>query len=538
MNSDDNTSARLQQNTPLQQVYDATITRARNLGAHLSRRLYNKSSAHVTAAGRYLQDLTPNYFPIVYKLTLVITSLIVGGIILLGMLITNNQTRLLEKQMSAFGETVVTQLAESSKEPILAEDVLTLEFVLNNLISADNIHGAALYTEELKPIARAGTTPIDLMAIPLIKKDEPLRWRRTDMDKPVITMLSFPNEIKFRDLTIGYALITFDNTVMESATQKAIRMIIGASLLLIMFGIAASIIIGNRLTRPIYQLIDASRSISEGNYNFRFSERRNDELGHLMDALNTMTEGLLRKEQVEETFSRYVSPNVAKQVLKDLDQVHLGGHHVEASVLFADIVGFTSMSEEMSPKDVNALLNEYFDYIAQAALAYNGHIDKYIGDCAMLVFGVPEKDPEHSFHAVGCAILIQRIMEALNIVRIKKGLPSIHFRMGVNSGTMLAGNMGAQSRMEYTVVGDAVNLASRLSSAAEGDEIIISEEMLNRGDLAKRIISEQHTTLRLRGKKEPVATYRITGIGEKEQKHIAKALAGILKMEPQLVHKA
>ncbi|MCK5639599.1 MAG: adenylate/guanylate cyclase domain-containing protein, partial [Gammaproteobacteria bacterium] len=136
------------------------------------------------------------------------------------------------------------------------------------------------------------------------------------------------------------------------------------------------------------------------------------------------------------------------------------------------------------------------------------------------------------------AILIQRIMEALNIVRIKKGLPSIHFRIGVNSGTMLAGNMGAQSRMEYTVVGDAVNLASRLSSAAEGDEIIISEEMLNRGDLAKRIISEQHTTLRLRGKKEPVATYRITGIGEKEQKHIAKALAGILKMEPQLVHKA
>ena len=101
--------------------------------------------------------------------------------------------------------------------------------------------------------------------------------------------------------------------------------------------------------------------------------------------------------------------------LKDLDEVHLGGHHVEASVLFADIVGFTSMSEKMSPKEVNALLNEYFNYIALAANAYNGHIDKYIGDCAMLVFGVPEEDPEHSFHAVGCAILIQRIIESLNI---------------------------------------------------------------------------------------------------------------------------
>jgi adenylate cyclase len=228
-----------------------------------------------------------------------------------------------------------------------------------------------------------------------------------------------------------------------------------------------------------------------------------------------MGEGLLRKEQVEQVFGRYVSPQVANKAIQELDEVksvQLGGEHVSASVLFADIVSFTSMSEEMNPADVSQLLNEYFSNIALAVHFCNGHIDKYMGDCAMIVFGVPEERDDHAFLAVACSWMILELVKAMNNERLNMELRTVEFRIGVNGGTVLAGNMGSAERMEYTVVGDTVNLASRLSHAGEPGEIIITDEMYQEFALEHHTQSEVHGTIRLRGKKEPVALYEIHGI--------------------------
>jgi len=285
--------------------------------------------------------------------------------------------------------------------------------------------------------------------------------------------------------------------------------------------------LGKRLTRPIHQLINAGRAISAGDYHVRLNEQRKDELGSLMQSMNEMTEGLLRKEQVEQTFSRYVSPQVAKAVLSNMNQVRLGGQHVEASVLFADIVGFTQLSEELHPEQVNSLLNEYFSIIAQAAHCYGGHIDKYMGDCAMLVFGVPENDPEHSFNAAACAITIQELIKIVNKQRADQGLTQVRFSIGINSGMMLAGNMGAAERMDYTVVGDAVNTASRLAAAADAGDVLISDE-LSQLLQSQGIISARFKTLALKGKKVPLVTYRVLGVAENQQAMIDDALSAIV----------
>src|SRR5512142_121347 len=126
-----------------------------------------------------------------------------------------------------------------------------------------------------------------------------------------------------------------------------------------------------------------------------------------------------------------------------METVERGGRRVEATVLFADIAGFTSLSENMHPEEVSALLNEYFSCIAQAAHAFHGHVDKYIGDCAMLLFGVPAEDDDHVFHATACAVVIQRAIHTLNQRREADGLVPVHFRIGINNGVMLAGNMGS-----------------------------------------------------------------------------------------------
>ena len=167
---------------------------------------------------------------------------------------------------------------------------------------------------------------------------------------------------------------------------------------MVLLGLIASLILGKRLTRPIFTLIEASRNIGEGRYDCDFPQR-SDEIGRLMTSLSQMAAGLKRKEQVENAFIRYMSPNVAGEVLSKLGQLRLGGSFVNASVVFADIVGFTSLSEKIEPQEVSALLNDYFGLITEAATVFEGHIDKFIGDCAMVVFGLPPGKEHHSYCA-------------------------------------------------------------------------------------------------------------------------------------------
>jgi adenylate cyclase len=282
------------------------------------------------------------------------------------------------------------------------------------------------------------------------------------------------------------------------------------------------------LTRPIHQIVKISSAISAGNYNFRFKERRNDELGDLMQAMNDMTDGLAQKERVEQTFSRYVAPQVAREVLRDPSQSGTAGRSVTASVLFADVVGFTALSESMPADEVNAVLNEYFGYIAPMVDACYGHIDKYIGDCVMAVFGVPESDTLHAQHAVECAALIQYLVETLNKRRTVHGQTVLMFHIGINSGAMLAGNIGAADRMDYTVMGKEVNVASRLSSFAKPGEIVLSEATYDAIRKTGPIQCKQRGIITLRGTTQPVMTYSVSLDMVKHQDFIESRVGQLL----------
>ncbi len=402
------------------------------------------------------------------------------------------------------------------------------------MTSRAGILGTAIYADDAHALVADGLVPPPPQVKSLLQRISDgdaiaaTEWRAAQTDDAG-TVITFFTPIVVRELTVGYALVTLDHSQLMRAQHDTLRAITAATVLMVLLGAIASVFIGKRLTRPINELMDASLAISRGDYGFRFDERRNDEIGTLMEAFNTMTVGLLRKEQVEQVFSRYMAPKVAQEVLNDLDQVQLGGQHVEASVLFADIVGFTTMSEKMTPQEVNNLLNEYFDLIAQAAQVYHGHIDKFMGDCAMLVFGVPHYDAQHPLQAVRCAVLIQRLIEALNERRVKRNEVAVHFHVSCNSGFMLAGNMGSRDRMEYTVVGDAVNLASRLGGIAEAGQIVIAKPMHDLPLLADEIVSAEHATIRLRGINEPVATYQVLDVAAAHQSYLRQQMQHILR---------
>jgi len=480
---------------------------------------YQAWSSFIEYFNSICEKCTPERIPIAFKMALAISALMIVGMITLGSAVINNQTHLMRSQIDTFGRTVVTQVAESVKEPLMADDILGMKVLVSGLVLDKNILGVSIISLDGKILAQAGVNQFPETGE--LGRDHPLiqgssisshEWLLQTASKESVNAVSFVAPIHFLDVIAGYTVVTFGSLGLDQALHDSVRAITAATILMIILTIILSFLMGRRLSQPIRSLIDASKAIGEGNLTHRVDDRRNDEIGNLMQSFNDMAEGLLQKSQVENVFSRYVSPNVAKQILEDIDHVELGGEHVTGSVLFADIVGYTQMSEKMDPSEIIDLLNYYFSHISAASKLYNGTIDKFMGDCAMIVFGVTEDDKEHRFHSVACALLIQFIVERLNADRIAANQYPIYFRIGVNSGEMLAGNMGSSERMQYTVVGDSVNLASRLCTFSEPRQIVITSDMFERPDIQNRVKAQPHKTIKLRNRTGPVTTYIVNDV--------------------------
>jgi adenylate cyclase len=170
-----------------------------------------------------------------------------------------------------------------------------------------------------------------------------------------------------------------------------------------------------------------------------------------------------------------VSKQIVDQLLENEELLNLGGQEQEATILFSDIRGFTSMSETMSPTEVVETLNEYFNLMIEIIFKYNGTLDKIIGDALMVIFGAPIANDADTKNAVLTAIEMQEKLIEFNQDRIINLKKTIRIGIGINRGKVISGNIGSKQQMNYTVIGDSVNLASRLCSVAKEDEIIVSE---------------------------------------------------------------
>ena len=502
----------------------------------LCQRLFGFVQLEPFAAYRVLKGQLPQYIPIASKLAFSITSLLTMGILIVGITVGKNQTRLLESELNKFALTLLQQLAVSAKEPLLASDQLNLDIVAHGFTKHKGILGTSIFDDEGNVMASSGqpsTLSQEDIAFSVSSVDQAefrvLPQRKNAYSVKAATSYLYP--INFKELKVGYVLLVFDKSNLEKASRDTIFTITLITVLMAIVGMVVAIYLSVWLTRPINQILNASKAISEGRYDVRLSERRNDELGILMSSMNDMGQGLLKKRHVEEVFSRYVSPQVARQAIGDLtslDEVKLGGRHIEASVLFADIVGFTSLSESMPADEVSELLNYYFSLIEKSSEFCHGYIDKYMGDCAMILFGVPYEVDDHRFNSLSCGWMILKLVDNINMERRIKGLPIVEFRIGANSGTMLAGNIGSINRMEYTVVGDAVNMASRLSHAGEAGQMILTSDVYGHDAVRNKISVNSQGTIQLRGKSKPSIILSLEHIQDPFQDKMLERIAELI----------
>jgi class 3 adenylate cyclase len=212
-----------------------------------------------------------------------------------------------------------------------------------------------------------------------------------------------------------------------------------------------------------------------------------------------------RLRAVQNMFRRYVSPAVVDRLPTDPDDLRLGGHRQEVSVLFADLRGFTALSEKLAPEVLVDVLNQYLSTAAASILMYEGTLDKFMGDAVMGIFNAPLEQEDHVLRAVRAAAAMQRAVAAYHYhVGERYGLS---FGVGIHAGEAVVGNVGMPDRMDYTAIGDTVNLARRIQENAPGGKVLMSEAVYR--VVQGSVDAVFHAEIRVRGRKQPVRLYEL-----------------------------
>ena len=283
------------------------------------------------------------------------------------------------------------------------------------------------------------------------------------------------------------------------------------ALLGLVLSVAVGIWIARSVSQPVLKLAEGVRKIAGGNYSHRVKVPRGDEVGMLGDAFNRMSEGLAERDQVRDLLGKVVSPAVATELLRK--DVTLGGEEREVTVLFSDLRRFTSIAEARSPQKMLAMLNRYFTKMSGIVEKQGGVVDKYMGDAIMALFGAPLGHPDDPDRAIQTAIEMSDALDELNRKWEARGWRTVDIGIGINTDVVVAGNMGSQTRLNYTVIGDGVNLASRLEELTKTPEyearIIISHSTLSKakGRYRTRRLGE----VAVKGKQNMTEIYAVLG---------------------------
>ncbi|MDO6394442.1 adenylate/guanylate cyclase domain-containing protein [Leptospira santarosai] len=288
--------------------------------------------------------------------------------------------------------------------------------------------------------------------------------------------------------------------------QKTNLLIMGIALclaLLIVFFFAKTI------TKPILHLLQATKEIARGNFKIKIRSTTKDEVGLLTDYFVDMGKGLEEREKVKDALGRFVNKEIAEMVLKH--ELTLGGERKMCAIFFSDIRSFTSISEKLQPEEVVEFLNEYMTEMVHCVNETHGIVDKFIGDAIMATWGATKTSDKDAENAVNGSLMMREALLKFNQGRGGEKKPIIQIGCGLNYGPVIAGQIGSEQRLEYTVIGDAVNLASRVEALNKpfGTDILITQNLL---DHVPDIFNvEKMQSIKVKGKEEPQVIYAVLG---------------------------
>jgi class 3 adenylate cyclase len=268
-------------------------------------------------------------------------------------------------------------------------------------------------------------------------------------------------------------------------------------------------LVQNSIRNPIEEMLRVVEKVKNGDFTQRVKVLSNDEIGTLGDAGNNMIAGLAEREQIRDTFGKYVTPQIRDEILSG--RIPLHGERQIATLLFSDLRDFTSYVEASDPEEVIKSMREYFTAMQAAIRNYDGLVLQYVGDEIEAVFGVPLRIGDHADRAVHAALEMRENLEALNKKRALLGKPPFRHGIGIHTGPVLAGNTGSEDRLSYALIGDTVNLASRIGDLTKPMQwdILISHET-NR-HLTSPFEMRKENPQNVKGFSKPITVYKVLG---------------------------
>jgi adenylate cyclase len=265
------------------------------------------------------------------------------------------------------------------------------------------------------------------------------------------------------------------------------------------------------LTSPIEKLAGLIEMVSKGKFDVKASSqvKSHDEVGDLAIAFDHMTEGLRERDKVKSLFSKFHGSSVAEDLISN--DIGVGGQSKEVVVFFSDIRGFTAFSEKRSPEEVVAMLNEYFAVMVGIINRHGGVVDKFIGDAIMAIWGAPKSSDNDSHMALTACVEMRKGLSTLNEKRIARGEPPLMIGMGLHAGPAISGTIGSDERMEYTVIGNTVNTASRIeaSTKAFGTDLLVTDDVIAK--LGENFILDFAGAAEVKGRSDAIKMYKVRG---------------------------
>ena len=325
-------------------------------------------------------------------------------------------------------------------------------------------------------------------------------------DEPYLTLV-----VPLRLLGDDPAQITLQRSLTAelAPAHELENVILIISLAALLLATVVAIAVARGVSKPVQKLAAHTELVAQGDYETRLIPDRSDEFGQLAESFNRMTEGLAERDKVRDLLDKNVSPEIAAQLMRD--GAVLGGEEREVTILFADLRGFTALSENLSPPELIELLNDYLERMSAEIERHGGVIDKFIGDAIMAVFGAPLKQEGDADNALRSALAMEQALAKLNLELETSGRPKLGIGIGINTARVIAGNIGSHRRLNYSVIGDGVNVAARLEALTRTSEyrtnILVSAATIKaaQGEYSARDLG----CVTVKGRQEPVEIFAL-----------------------------
>jgi adenylate cyclase len=448
------------------------------------------------------------------KLSLLITLLIVLSVLLVGDYLLDQAKTSLRGEITKRGSTIAQNLAASAKNPLVNRDELTLSLLVRDALKDPDVAYVIVADEDGKIVAHG-----DLNAI---GKKYQRSASLTPLANTVLVqsyndqaggeIIDFAVPLEFSNVRVGALYLGFSDRSIRQTIARARGQTIWITGLMIIGGILGAVGLAIVLTRPLLKLAQGTKAVAAGNFDVVLPISSRDEIGDLTESFNEMAKNLKDKEKIKHAFSSYVARQVVDEILKNPDGIMLTGERRDVTVIFCDLRGFTPLAEKLPPEEVVAALNEFYSLMIDTTIKNDGSINKFLGDAVMAIFGAPVHYADHSLRAIKTAVGMQAQVAELSAQRVKSGKAPIAIGIGVSAGVAVAGTVGTESQMEYTVIGDRVNLAARLESNAKPGQILISQETYDH--VADHVKARCLGPMSVKGKEEEVTVFEILGMAD------------------------